>query len=48
MEINIHFHKLVSTEDNYEKHLRIDNKTLISLIQKPSLLQFQSMTSDSH
>jgi hypothetical protein len=40
MEVYIHLYtpsQIVSTEDNYEKHFRIDNKTLISLIQKPSL-----------
>jgi len=34
---DIHLHKLVSTKDDYEKHLRMGNKTLISLIHKPSL-----------
>jgi len=34
---DIHLHKLVSTKDDYEKHSRMGNKTLISLIHKPSL-----------
>jgi hypothetical protein len=34
---DIHLHKLVSTKDDNEKHSGMGNKTLISLIHKPSL-----------